>query len=233
MPTQFEKYIFKGSATALRGNIRKPNFQELGNHLAIITYAGAPANIRCTNDQFAFEDKISYVSATTSIVTTQSGDYFECESLAQVSGLRVGGRLTAELVTSRLRSIYDKRRYPDSIMARVSPAGSTIRNLQIDGKPLEVKLPSAFTMSDDAAGEFLYGRCADETPYRPNPALIPEPFAIQNFGTIYYAEWVSSAQQPGHQILTMMRLALGSDFGADADVGCTDNNGTGYPPKGS
>ena len=39
-PTKMQKYLYKAQAIALRGSIRKPYFQELGDHLAIATYAG-------------------------------------------------------------------------------------------------------------------------------------------------------------------------------------------------
>jgi hypothetical protein len=231
----FQKYVFRGSATALRGNIRKPYYQDLGRHLEIFTWAGSPVNIRCTNDGFAVGSEISYASATTSIVTTESGDFYECEAFSQVTGLNVAGRLSIDEVTSRLRSVYDKRSYPGRMAARVSPAGSTIKNLQVDKRPLELRLPAAFAIGDDEANEFLYGRANEdyERRFLPDVKLIPAPFAFQNFGTIYYAEWALSAVQEGHQHLIMLRLALGSDVGGDTDVGCTDNNGSGWPPLGS
>lgn len=232
MPTPtFQKYVFNGGATAFHGNIRKPYFQDLGKHLEISTYAGAAVNIRCTNVRFAFGADVSYDSAMTSITTSETGDFFESEVVAQVKGLSVFGRLFIGEVTSRLRSVYDRRWYPQRVVARVSPGGSTLQNLTIDGRQLELKLPAAFGVSDPEANEFLYGPPEYISNPTPDVKLIPAPFAIENFGTIYYAEWAAEAQDEGGQHLTMVRLALGSDQGGDADVGCTYSDGSGWPPR--
>ena len=227
----FQKYVFNSGATAFHGSIRKPTFQDLGNHLEVSTYAGSQANIQATNSRFAFDDVVSYESATTSIVARENGDYFEGETVARVTGLKIGGRLSIDEVTSRLRAVYDKRLYPQVMTARISPAGSTIKNLRIDGKPLDLKLPAAFASSDAEADVFLYRRDANTPAIAPDVRFIPAPFAIEDFGTIYYAEWTLEAQKEGKQHLTMVRFALGSDLGADGDAGCTYSNGTPWPPR--
>lgn len=229
--SQFKKYLFKGEATALRGSIRKPYFQELGSHLSASTYAGAPANIRCTNQNFAFGGVISYASASTSVIAVQQGSRFDCTVTAEIEGLRVGKRLSVGKIVSRLHSVYDSGAYPGNMIARVSPAGSTIEDLRIDDKPLDLKLPTVFGFKPDREAEYLTGRAADNA-FAPDISLIPPPFYIPDFGTIFYAEWAFVHPDEKHRHhLTMLRLALGSDFGADVDCGCTDNDGSGWPPR--
>jgi hypothetical protein len=228
----FQKYVFNGGATAFHGSVRKPYFQDLGKHLEISTYAGGPVNIRCTNGRFAFDGYMSYESATTSIVTRENDHFVECEVFAQVTGLKIAGRLSIGEVTSRLRSVYDKRGYPGRMFARISPAGSTIKDFLVIGQDSVVPdLPKAFTLSDAEANEALYGQVQNDDAIAPDARLVPASVPVPDFGTIYFAEWASAAQEQGEQHLTMVRLALGSDVGADCDVGCTYTDGSGWPPR--
>ena len=228
---RFQKYLFKGRATALKGSIRKPYYQELGNHLDIATYAGSGGRILSANRGFALvTNDITYESATTEIVAGEiSPGVFECTVTSQVMNLKVGKRLTVGEVTCRLQSVYDSRDYPKRMMARISPAGSVIKDLQIDGKTQELKLPDAFFHDQQTAAEYLQGRRDQDTIYE--PGFIPEPMYVTNFGTIYYAEWTWVHPDERHrQQITMLRLALGSDLGGDVDVSLGGNDGSGWPP---
>jgi hypothetical protein len=208
-----QKYLYKANAIALRGSIRKPYFQELGDHLAVSTYAGSGGRIECKSEGFAIGEELHYDSARTEIIASQEDGVFTTSVTAQVFGLQVGKRFTVEEVTCRLQSVYDSRLYPEECFPRISPIGSTIRNLRIDGEVQRLMFAPAF---DAREGE---------------PGFIPEPIYVRDFGTIYYAEWTWVHPQERHQQhLTMLRLALGSDTGAAVCFGIGSSDGTGWPP---
>jgi len=212
-PTKMQKYLYKANAIALRGSIRKPYFQELGDHLAVSTYAGSGDRIECKSEGFAIGEELHYDSARTEIIASQEDGVFTTSVTAQVFGLQVGKRFTVEEVTCRLQSVYDSRLYPEECFPRISPIGSTIRNLRIDGEVQRLMFAPAF---DAREGE---------------PGFIPEPIYVRDFGTIYYAEWTWVHPQERHQQhLTMLRLALGSDTGAAVCFGIGSSDGTGWPP---
>jgi hypothetical protein len=226
---KFQKYLFKGRAAAFRGSIRKPYYQELGSHLEISTYAGSAGRMRCSNRDFSLVGEVAYESASTEIVAEQFDDHiYQTIVTARVENLRIANRLTVDEVVCRLRSVYDGRDYPMRMAPRISPAGSTIKGLRIDGKEQKLDLPSAFGPGEKDEDAFFRGQ-RDSDPFY--PGFIPEPIHVEDFGTIFYAEWVwVHPQERRQQHLTMLRLALGSDFGADIDVGLSDNDGSGWPP---
>jgi hypothetical protein len=208
-----QKYLYKANAIALRGSIRKPYFQELGDHLAVSTYAGSGGRIECKSEGFAIGEELHYDSARTEIIASQEDGVFTTSVTAQVFGLQVGKRFTVEEVTCRLQSVYDSRLYPEECFPRISPIGSTIRDRRIDGEVQRLMFAPAF---DAREGE---------------PGFIPEPIYVRDFGTIYYAEWTWVHPQERHQQhLTMLRLALGSDTGAAVCFGIGSSDGTGWPP---
>jgi hypothetical protein len=208
-----QKYLYKANAIALRGSIRKPYFQELGDHLAVTTYAGAGGRIECRSEGFAIGEELQYDSARTEIIASEQDGVFTTSVTAQVFELQVGKRLTVEEVTCRLQSVYDSRLYPEQRFPRISPAGSTIRNLRIDGELQRLEFAPAF---EEGRGE---------------PGFIPEPLYVRDFGTIYYAEWTWVHPQEKHQQhLTMLRLALGSGTGGAMCVGIGGSDGAGWPP---
>ena len=212
-PTKMQKYLYKANAIALRGSIRKPYFQELGDHLAVSTYAGSGGRIECKSEGFAIGEELHYDSARTEIVASEQDGVFITSVPSQVFGLQVGKRLTVEEVTCRLQSVYDSRLYPERCFPLVLPTGSTIRNLRIDGEVQRLMFAPAF---DAREGE---------------PGFIPEPLYVRDFGTIYYAEWTWVHPQEQHQQhLTMLRLALGSNTGAAVCVGIGGSDGAGWPP---
>jgi hypothetical protein len=224
-----EKYLFKANAAALRGSIRKPYFQELGDHLAISTYAGSGGRTEATNHDFDLVGDVSYRFARTKIDAVISDGICRTTVLAQIEGLQIRKRLTVDEVICQLESAYDTRTYPGRCLPRITPAGSTIRNLRVDGVVQELHLPPAFGGDRKTHDAFLRGERDQDTTLQPGP--IPDPIYVKGFGTIFYAEWTWVHPQERHQQrLTMLRLALGSDFGADIDVGTDTSDGTGWPP---
>ena len=227
--TKMQKFLYKSHAVALRGSIRKPYFQELGEHLAISTYAGSATRIECTSRGFAVGGDIHYDSAHTEITTSEENGVYQTNLVAQVKGLQIAKRIKVDEVTCRLRSVYDSKNYPKNFFPRISPAGSTIRNLQIDGRAQELHLPEAFNSDDKTTGGFFQGERDQDGSLQPVP--IPEPIYVKGLGTIFYAEWTWVHPQERHQQrLTMLRLALGSDFGLDCDVSGGTSDGMGWPP---
>lgn len=227
---RLQKYLFKGHATALRGSIRKPYYQELGNHLEISTYAGSAGHIQCSSRGFAVANDISYESAMTeSVAQILENSLYQCTVKAQVNNLKIGKRLSVDQVTCVLHSVYDGRTYPGRMIARILPAGSNIVNLKIDGVVQKLALPSAFSLDQRSQDAFFAGQHDNDPAYHPVPP--PEAIYVKGLGTIYYAEWVWVHPGEHHrQHITMLRLALGCDFGASVDVGIGGNDGSGWPP---
>lgn len=228
--TKLQKYLFRGHAIALSGSIRKPYFQELGNHLEISTYAGSAGHNQCSNRGFSVNGDVSYDLATTETLAEILDDgVYRCTAKVQVQNLRVAKRLQVDQVTCVLRSTYDSRTYPGRMIARVHPAGSSISNLKIDGTVQKLAMPAAFSLNSDAQDAFFRGEFDSDAGY--HPGHIPPHILVEGFGTIYYGEWAwVHAGEHHRQHLTMLRLALGCDFGASIDVGTSDNNGSGWPP---
>jgi hypothetical protein len=230
----FGKYLFMGRAYALAGSIRKPYYQDLGNHLEIATHAGSGGQITCSSRDFKLENDISYESATTSIVAGEvDKGIYECTVMSQVINLRVGDVLRVAEVTCRLKSRYDSRDYPEIVVPRISPAGSRIEGLEFNGKLRDVERVAAFEVSPDEELAFLRGEFDDDPAYRPDPRRIPKPFYEPGFGTVYYGEWVwLHPNEQRRQHINMLRLALGSDQGVDLDAGSAESDGSGWPPLG-
>lgn len=227
---KMQKYLFKANAVALQGSIRKPYFQELGDHLAITTYAGSAGTAECNRRGFAVGQEISYDSAHTSIAATENNGVCTTITVAQVMGLRIGKLIQVDEVTATLHSIYNGAEYPKGCYPRILPAGSTIRNLRIDGKLQDLKLNPAFGAKMD--DEFLSGRRDQDTAYQ--PGLFPPAIRDPRIGTIYYGEWTWVHPTERHQQrLTMLRLALGCDMGGSIDVGVCASDGVGWPPVNS
>jgi len=227
--TKMQKYLFKGHAAALQGSIHKPYFQELGDHLAIATYAGSGGRTECTNHDFAVGEDISYKFARTRIEAVTNDGIYQTTVVAHIEGLQIGKRLTVDEVICRLHSVYDSRTYPKRCLPRILPAGSTIRNLRIDGEIQKLHLPPAFDADQRTHDAFFLGERDEDETLQPGP--IPEPIYRQGLGTIFYAEWTWVHPQERHQQrLTMLRLALGSQFGAAINVGIGGSDGTGWPP---
>jgi hypothetical protein len=229
MPPQakMEKYLFNAQAVALQGSIRKPYFQELGDHLAISTYAHSAGRTEATHRDFALGEDIRYEFARTSIEAVETGTVRETRLIAQVVGLRIGRRLSVGEVTCQLHSLYDSRTYPGRCRPRILPAGSTIRELRIDGSLQELHLPKAFNAEEEREAFFRGEREEDRTL---QPGGIPEPIHVRDLGTIFYAEWTWVYPDKHEQRLTMLRLALGSDLGAQIVVAMGGTDGTGWPP---
>jgi hypothetical protein len=229
--TGFQKYVFKGNAVALSGSIRKPYFQDLGTHAAISALAGSAGYIAASSRDFALQKDVTYDYAESEIRAERRDPICQMVMRTTITNLRVGPRIAVEGVVAQLRARYDIGSFPDRKMARLSPAGSTIRNLSIDGEVREVELPPAFRMDPKEEEEFLNGgRDDDERCY---PGNIPTPFYIEGLGTIFIAEWTWKHPLERHrQSLCMLRLALGSEFGAEVDIGCCSGDGNGWPPFG-
>jgi hypothetical protein len=226
---KMEKYLYKAYAIALRGSIRKPYFQNLGNHLAISTYAGSRGKTECSHHDFAVGEDIRYKVARTRIEAGESKGIYKSTLIAQVEGLQIGKRLSVDEVTCSLTSVYDSKNYPKNCLPRILPTGSTIRNLRVDGRIQDLLMPPAFHAGGETHQSFFRGERDEDSTLQPGP--MPEPIHVPDLGTIYYAEWSWVHPNERHQQrLTMLRLALGSDFGGDVDVGVGHSDGTGWPP---
>jgi hypothetical protein len=225
--TKMEKYLYNAQAVALGGSIRKPHFLELGDHLAISTYAHSAGVSEATHRGFALGEDIRYEFARTSIEAVERGTLHETTVIARIEGLRIGGRLSVGEVTCRLHSLYDSRTYPGRCRPRILPTGSTIHDLRIDGNLQELHLPPAFNVEEKREA-FMRGEFDEDETLQ--PGRIPEPIHVPGFGTIFYAEWTWVYPDQHEQRLTMLRLALGSDLGAQIVVAGGGTDGTGWPP---
>lgn len=225
---KFEKYVFKASAVALSGSVRKPYYQGLGGHAAISTCAGAACRMTASSSKFALEQDVAYDSATSELTAQRDGQI--CRTIVQTSitNLRVGA-VTARQVIGRLVSYYDISWFPKRKAPIILPVGSTIQGLRIgkDDSDREFKLPDAFTLTEEQQKACFEGKVDKNC----LPGQIPPPIYVQGVGTIFLAEWTWVHPQEQHQQhLCMLRLALGSDFGAEADIGSVSSDGNGWPP---
>ena len=225
---KFEKYVFKGSAVALTGSVRKPYYQDLGAHAAAGTCAGAACRMTASSDKFALQQDVAYDSARTEL-TAQREDPI-CRTIVQttITNLKVGP-VTAKQVIARLVSYYDIRWFPKRKAPIILPVGSTIQGLRIgkDDRDREFKLPVAFSLNEEQQTACFEGKLDKDC----LPGTIPPPIYIEGVGTIFLAEWTWVHPQEQHQQrLTMLRLALGSDFGAEVDIGSVSSDGNGWPP---
>ncbi len=226
--TKMQKYLYKGYATALDGSVRKPYYQNLGSHLAISTYAGSGGVTECANRDFQLGNDVRYGYAHTRIEAIQKGDEYHTTVMAQVKDLKVGPVEVSE-VTASLHSVYNRNEYPGRCVPRVMPVNCVIRNLRVNGvvKDSELKLPKAFSARTE--DPFFLGRSDGNPDFE--PGVVPAPLYIAGVGTIFYAEWTWVHPTERHQQkLTMLRLALGSDFGSDTDAGIVGGDGMGWPP---
>lgn len=246
-PSGMKKFLFKAQAVALKGAVRKPYFQELGEHAAIATHAGSQARLSSSSQGFLLRRRpapvdrasasatpradFAYRSATSKINAGEVNGVYRTEVTSEILGLSVlDGRLTVDRVFCSLVSQFDPREYPNRKVSRISPRGSTIQGLMVDHKPIQIQFPQAFGMNEDQEQAFFAGRYDEDPNYQYHPGFFVEPFHLDNFGTLYFAEWAwIHPDETDEQHLTMLRLALGSDFGSDSDCASGRTNGSGWP----
>jgi len=229
--SQIKKFVYKARGIALRGSIRKPFFQELGEHAAVETHAGTSGREHSHSANFSIDRFIRYAAAFSEVNTEMIGEKparrFRTQVLSVVEGLDVlQGRITADRVVSKLTSVFDERFYAQERVPRISPAGSRFDNFRIDGELQDIELPPAFTREND--DDFFNHECGKDVI---SPAILAKPFHKEGLGTVYFAEWVwVHPDEMEQQALVMLRLALGSEDGMDADVAMAFSDGTGIDP---
>lgn len=236
-----QKYLFKGDAAALRGTIRKPYFQKLGDHAVVSTYAGSAGQGSASNRNFSVGgssntdadkgggDDLAYDAVTSEISAQYDGATYNTVIVSTIEKLSVGGGwLTADLVVGRLESRYNPREYPARTVARILPAGSRFVNLAVNHQPVNPDLPPAFTLSEDEQEAFFDGKYDDDPRF--HPGFFTRPLYLEGFGTVFIAEWtwVHPTEQY-EQHLTMLRLALGSTLGGQVECSTTHVDGRGWP----
>jgi hypothetical protein len=147
-----------------------------------------------------------------------------------IENLRVRGkRFTAERIVARLEAMYDSSTYPHQKVSRILPTGSKFVNIKVNGEEYRPKVPPAFELSDKERREFFEGKRDGDSKFY--PGKIASPLVVPNFGVIYFAEWVwVHPDEQEEQSLTMFRMSLGSEFGAEIDGGRAGGNGSGWPP---
>jgi hypothetical protein len=225
-PAQF---LFKASATALSGSIRKPYYQDLGDHAAVSTYAGSAGHATARNDDFILAGDLAYKTVTSEIKAEIDGYIRHTKLETTIEKLNVRNRVTADLIVCRFVSYYDIRSYPEQKYPRILPVGSRFVGLRVDGELFEPELPPAFYLGDSERDEFFSGRNEDDPRFY--PGFIPAPLHVPDLGTLFFAEWVwKHPQEQREQYLTMLRMALGSDSGASLLMASGGSDGRGYPP---
>jgi hypothetical protein len=228
-PQRFQKFLFNAACFALDGHIRKPYYQKLGRHVPLESYAGSEVHAIARNEGFAIGRDFMYGAVSSEITARREESVYHTIVQTTVEKLQIRDRLTVGRLVARLESRYDLRDYPGRKPSRVLPAGSTIEGVMLDGRQIDVRLPPAFTLTDDEREAFYAGKY-DRDP-RFHPGYIPDPVHVDGFGTLWFAEWawVHPDEQEAQHI-TMLRLGLGSDYGADADAASVRCDGRGWPP---
>ncbi len=225
----FRRFFFNSQAAALRGRIRKPYFEDLGEHAVVSTFGGSAGRLTNRNEGFAIDKDVSYRVAYSELIARNEGYIWRSIAQATVEGLNIRDRITADAVISRLEGVWDSRTYPGPKITRILPTGSKIVNLRVDGEVVQPKLPPAFNLDERQMNEFFSGQHDRD----PNffPGAYPEPFYKQGLGTLFFAEWSwVHPQGRDEQRISMIRLALGSDFGMDGEITAITANGRGWPP---
>jgi hypothetical protein len=226
---RFIKYLHKGHGIALRGSIRKPYFQNIGEHAVASTYAGSPGISKASVERFTVGREIAYDLAVSQVTSDRTGNIFRMVIESRIENLRIGSRFTAKKVVAMLESQYDPASYAARKHSRILPAGSRFEGVMLDGKPLKLDVPTVFNATPAQRRDFFLGKYDNDPKF--HPGFIPEPIRVPDFGTIFYAEWVWDHPDEKHQQhLVMFRLALGSDLGADLDAAFVEGDGKGWPP---
>ena len=226
-----QKFLFKARASGLEGRIRKPYHQDLGIHAPTQLFAGVAGKCSARCENFRLGNDLSYDLAATEITAESRGAIHRTVLTSRLENLRIRGRFSVELVVCRMESVYDTAHYPARRHSRISPSGSLIQGVRIDGKLHEPKHHPAFGHDEGTRQAFFEGKHDDHPDF--HPGFVPDSLHIPDFGTIYFAEWAWVHPDEKHrQQLTMLRLALGSDFGADLTMATADGDGTGWPPVG-
>jgi hypothetical protein len=230
-----QKYLFKGSAVALRGRVRKPYYQELGEHAAVSTYAGAAGLSQASSRGFALGTDFQYDAAHSEVSTHERDGVYRTSVRSTITNLRVlNGWLTAEKIVCGLESVYLASMYPQRLYSRILPADCRFEKLRVGERDLHPELPPAFHLTEQEREEFLLGKVREEDEKKYYPGFFSPPFHDPEYGTLYFAEW--SWVHPGErcaQHLTMLRMALGSNTGSDSDAASGTIDGKGYPPMAS
>lgn len=227
----FRRFFFNSRAVGLRGKIHKPYFEDLGEHAVVSTFGGSAGRSVSRNEGFAIDKDVSYGAAYSELVAQNEGYIWRSVIQATVERLNIRDRITADAVVCRLEGVWDSRSYPGPKITRILPTGSKIVNLRVDGQLVEPKLPPAFNLDERSVRDFFSGQ-HDKDPNDPRffPGVYPEPFYKPGLGTLFFAEWSwVHPQGRDEQKISMIRLALGSDFGMDAEIAAGSTNGRGWP----
>jgi hypothetical protein len=222
--------MFRGNAIGLTGRVTKPYQQSLGEHACLRIHADFAECKKCRSGRFALHSDITYDAIYSDIDTEQTGSVYRTVVDAGVENLNIRNRFTADRIIARMESVYDSNDYSAGRRkSRVLPVGCKFVNVKIDGKPYMPRVPRVFGLDRHTIDEFFAGKRDDEREFF--PAQPGEAVHVDDFGTIYFANWnwVDPVEQD-EQRLTMVRLALGSPYGAEIDAGRVDADGSGWPP---
>ena len=233
------KFLFKAEATALRGAIRKPYYQDLGKHAVVSTHAGSGGTLTAAVQRknggngepgFAIGKDIFYSHAWSQITAEERDETYITVAETTIRDLSIGGRLMVRKVVCRLQSRYSAAEYEKRKVSRISPRGSTIEGLFVDKAAVQFQLPHAFTMSKAEEESFFKGRYDDDSESKYHPGFFGPSFHKDGFGTLYFGEWSwVHPDERERQHLTMLRMSLGSDFGLEADCCEAYEDGSGWP----
>ena len=127
-----KKFVYKARGIALRGSIRKPFYQELGEHAIVSTHAGAEGHQRAESENFSIPKSIQYKTASSEVTTEVIGQapnrLFRTRVTSAVEGLDVlNGRITADRIESVLTSVFDERFYPKEPSSANFPLRQQVR----------------------------------------------------------------------------------------------------------
>jgi hypothetical protein len=241
-------FHFHAEGHALSGEFRHP--------LWSLIHAQASASLPSIGghsaahvDKFHFQDFVHFERAHTHLSGKRRKDEtYVTHASTTIHGLNILGRVTAELIVSRLTSVHSPRDPEGHIVAD----DSRFEGLKIDGHQVKVILRHNLLVdckthealakalaSDKKSGKItaIDGKrevaiCSlvdkIETDL-PGVDLRRHLIEVKGFGKIFLAEVFAV---PGTRTLTMIRLELGSPHVANMTVGETVTNGQPSPPTG-
>lgn len=233
------RFIYNASAVGVAGRITRPISREIEPQGACIL-PPTGGKVQCQTGPFILTDDsgnliFSYGSAETSIQGSETSKGIHTTVVVStVRDINVGNALKADEITAKLALTYQVANDRVSI----DTEGSKFVNLTIEGQPFAVNVDHA--MAREAADYEKFKKNHGELREKfgkinwtlgRNSGLNPdedgEPHHRHpNFGRIYFAEW-----QAGHgtQMLSLMRLQLGSPQAGELILGSAGSNGQSYP----
>ena len=221
---QSERYIFSAYATSLGALLHQP----VKAFLSDVPCAAIPVTgglISQSRDEVSFrvgaQEVLKAGRASATVLGELRGNHYVTLATSTVEKLNILDVVTADLVVSRVTSMYpvrksgEKRPEGESQSSQFCLAGSHFENLRIDGKLIEYDVDPGLQSEEgfsirklEVAHRCLFGERREHR--------------VAQFGTVHLGE---VDMYGAKVILTMLRVELGCPFAGAFAVGGSSSNG--------